>query len=113
MISFCRCKPSGLQYEPDIISIWIVYKHHLFEETRLICNMFYSVRKEGYQLLDIKDESLTAEILGKVCKNVVIEPLLTSLMGKSFLNLQIQVTKQEQMYQLEVCGLTSKRPFVT
>ena len=28
--------------------------------------------------------NLTAEILGEVCKNVVIEPLLTPLMGKEF-----------------------------
>ena len=28
--------------------------------------------------------NLTAEILGKVCKNVVIEPLLTPLMGEEF-----------------------------
>ena len=29
-------------------TLWIVYQQHLFEETRLICNTFYSVRKEDY-----------------------------------------------------------------
>ena len=57
-------------------------------------------------------KNLTAEILGKVCKNVVIEPLLTPLRGQNLLNLQIRATKQEQMLQLEGCGVTGKRPFV-
>ena len=36
-------------------------------------------------ILDIKGENITAGILGKVCKNVVIEPLLTPLTGEEFL----------------------------
>ena len=52
--------------------------------------------------------NLTAEILGEVCKNVVIELLLTPLTGKDFLTLQIRATKQEQMCQLEGYGLMSR-----
>ena len=57
--------------------------------------------------------NLAAETLGEVCKNVTIEPLLTSLMGQDFRNLQIRATKQEQMCQPESYGLTDKWPFVT
>ena len=57
-------------------------------------------------------KNLTAEILGEVSKNVAIEPL-HHWRGKNFQNLQIQVTKQEQMCQLEGYGSTGKRPFVT
>ena len=35
-------------------------------------------------ILDIKGENITAGILGEVCKNVVIEPLLTPLTGEEF-----------------------------
>ena len=38
---------------------------------------------------------LTAEILGEVCKNVVIERFRTPLTGKNFPNLQMRATKQE------------------
>ena len=57
--------------------------------------------------------NLTAEILGEVCKNVVIEPLLTPLLGRNFRILQIRATKQEQMCHLEGYGLTGKRLFAT
>ena len=49
--------------------------------------------------------NLTAEILGAVCKNVVIEPLPTPLTREELRNLQIRATKQEQMCQLEGYGL--------
>ena len=43
---FWRNKPSGMQCESDIISLWNVYQHYVFVETRLICNTLYLVRKE-------------------------------------------------------------------
>ena len=52
-------------------------------ETRLICNMFLSCPEGGLVITRHNElRNLTAEILGEVCKNVVIEPLLTPLTGE-------------------------------
>ena len=58
-----------------------------------------------------KRRNLTAEILGEVSKQVVIELLLTPSTGEKFPNFQIRATKQEQLCQLEGYGITGRRPF--
>ena len=83
-------------------------------ETCLIYNMLYLVRKEDWQLLNITNwETLQLKYLVKFAKMYLSSPYLNYWRGKNFLNLQIQSTKQEQMCQLEGCGLTDKQPFVT
>ena len=74
-----------------------VYEHYVFVETRLIYNMLYLARPKGGLVITRHNKlrKLTAEILGEVCKNVVIERLRTPLTGKNFPNLQIRATKQE------------------
>ena len=57
--------------------------------------------------------NLTAEILGEVCKNVVIEPLLTPLTREELPKSSNKSNHQEHVCQLEGYGLTGKRPFVT
>ena len=91
-------------------------KWFLSEETSLLFNFQHALSfpKGGLVITRHKElRNLTDEILGKVCKNVVIEPLLTPLIGEEFPNLQMRATKQEQMCQLGGYGLTGKRPFVT
>ena len=57
--------------------------------------------------------NLTAELLGEVCKNVVIEPLLTPLTREELPKSSNKSNHQEHVCQLEGYGLTGKRPFVT
>ena len=72
-----------MQYESDIISLWNVY------QTLCVCGDSFNLQHalscpKGGLVITRHNElrNLTAEILGEVCKNVVIKPLLTPLMGK-------------------------------
>ena len=52
-----------------------------------------------------KLRNLTAEILGEVCKNVVIEPLLTPLTGEELPKSSNTSNQARAECQLEGCGL--------
>ena len=72
-----------MQYESDIISLWNVY------QTLCVCGDSFNLQHalscpKGGLVITRHNElrNLTAEILGEVCKNVVIEPLLTPLTGE-------------------------------
>ena len=67
----------------------------------LVITMHYKLRK------------LRAEILWEVCKNVVIEPLRTPLMGGEFPKSLYMGDQAGEISQLEGCELTSIDPFVT
>ena len=60
-----------------------------------------------------KLRNLRAEILGEICKNVVIEPLRTPLMGGEFPKSSYMGNQAREISQLEGCELTSIDPFVT
>ena len=65
-----------MQYESDVLSLWNVYGDSFNLQHALSC-------PKGGLIITRQDKlrNLTAEILGKVCKNLVIEPLLTALTG--------------------------------
>ena len=56
--------------------------------------------------------NLTAEILGEVCKNVVIELLLIPLTGEELPKSSNASNQAKADYQLECYGLMGKQPFV-
>ena len=73
-----------MQYESDIISIWNVYQHCVCGDS-LILQHNLSCPKGGLVITRHSElRKLTAEILGEVCKNVVIELLFTPLTGEEF-----------------------------
>ena len=103
-----------MQYESDIISLWNVY------QTLYVCGDSFNLQHalscpKGGLVITRHNElrNLTAEILGEVCKNVVIESLLTPLTGEGLpksSNTSNQATADVSARGLSING---KRPFVT
>ena len=61
-----------MQYESDVISLWNFYQHYVLAKGVLLITRHNEMK------------NLTTEILAEVCKDVVIEPLLTPLTGEEF-----------------------------
>ena len=71
-----------MPYKSDIISLWNVYQH-------CVCGNSFNLEHalscpKGGLVITRNNElrNLTTEITAEVCKNVVIEPLLTPLTGE-------------------------------
>ena len=90
-----------MQYESDVLSLWNVYGDSFNLQHALSC-------PKGGLIITRQDKlrNLTAEILGKVCKNLVIEPLLTALTGD-------EQPSKSSVSAIEGYRLTGKRPFAT
>ena len=74
-----RSMPSEMQCESDIISLWNVYQHYGGS-----FNLQHALSCPKGGLVITRHNELrnpTAKILGEICKNVVIEQLLTPLTG--------------------------------
>ena len=76
-----RNKLSGMQYKSDIISLWNVCQHYVFVD---VTTCFIFPKRVLVITRHNEMKNLTAEMLDKVGKNVVIEPLLTPLTGEEF-----------------------------
>ena len=72
-----------MQCKSDVISLWNVYQHfYVCGDSFNLQHALSCPKGELAITRNNKLRNLSAEILGEVCKNVVIEPLHTPLTGE-------------------------------